>query len=226
MKYQIIYADPPWQFNNKNTGGSMKSGASAKYKTTKLDEMKKLDVNSIAADNSVLFMWWVASQPEEAIELVKAWGFELKTMTGFNWIKYSMSKSRNKVINSIINTCKRMAFKNTHLKMVIQALELLRMKLVFGMGFWTRAGSECCLIATKGKPKRLSGSVRSVVLAELREHSEKPSEVRKRIIKLCGDVPRIELYAREKLEGFDVWGDEVECDVKILQKNEKTQHLL
>jgi N6-adenosine-specific RNA methylase IME4 len=86
-KYDILYLDPPWQFNNKNTGGSMKSGSNAQYPTLSLQELKQLDIPSIASNDCVMFMWWVGSQPKEAIELVESWGFTLKTMTGFNWIK-------------------------------------------------------------------------------------------------------------------------------------------
>jgi N6-adenosine-specific RNA methylase IME4 len=84
-----------------------------------------------------------------------------------------------------------------------------------GMGRWTRANAEVCLLATKGKPKRISASVHSVVQTPIEKHSKKPDEVRKRIVELMGDVPRIELFAREKKDGWDVWGNEVECDIVI-----------
>jgi N6-adenosine-specific RNA methylase IME4 len=81
--------------------------------------------------------------------------------------------------------------------------------LFWGMGRWTRANAEVCLLATKGKPKRLSASVHSVIESPIEAHSKKPDEARKRIIELVGDLPRIELFAREKTEGWDVWGNEV-----------------
>ena len=62
---------------------------------------------------------------------------------------------------------------------------------------------------TKGKPKRISKNVHQVIMDKIREHSRKPDCVRDRIVELCGDLPRIELFAREKTEGWDVWGDEV-----------------
>ena len=86
-KYSVIYCDPPWKFNNKNTGGSMKSGADAHYKTMNIEDIKKLPIENIAEENCMLFMWWVSSMPQEAIDLVENWGFKLKTMTGFTWIK-------------------------------------------------------------------------------------------------------------------------------------------
>jgi len=81
--------------------------------------------------------------------------------------------------------------------------------LFWGMGFWTRANAELCLIATKGNPKRISKSVHSIIESKIQEHSKKPDEVRDRIVKLLGDIPRIELFAREKVKGWDSWGNEV-----------------
>jgi N6-adenosine-specific RNA methylase IME4 len=66
-----------------------------------------------------------------------------------------------------------------------------------------------CLLATKGKPKRLSKSVRQLIISKLQEHSKKPDEIRNRIVELCGDLPRIELFARQRTEGWDCWGNEV-----------------
>ncbi len=81
--------------------------------------------------------------------------------------------------------------------------------LFWGMGNWTRANAEMCLIATKGKPKRISAKVHSVIISKIREHSRKPDETRERIVQLCGDLPRIELFARQQVEGWDCWGNEV-----------------
>lgn len=78
-----------------------------------------------------------------------------------------------------------------------------------GLGYWTRANSEVCLLGTRGKPKRVSKSVRQVCDARIGEHSAKPPEIRERIVKLCGDLPRIELFARQRADGWDAWGDEV-----------------
>ena len=81
--------------------------------------------------------------------------------------------------------------------------------LFWGMGRWTRANAEICLIATKGKPKRVAANVHSVVMTPIEEHSKKPAIVRDRIVQLCGDLPRIELFARQHVDGWDCWGNEV-----------------
>lgn len=79
-----------------------------------------------------------------------------------------------------------------------------------GMGYYTRANAEFCLLATKGKVlERKSHSVSSVVLSHIERHSKKPDEVRKRIVELFGDIPRIELFAREQADGWDCWGNEI-----------------
>lgn len=173
-KYNIIYADPPWTFNNKNTGGSLKSGSSNKYKTMSINDICSLPIVDISEKNCILFMWWVASMPSEALKVVKYWGFILKTMTAFTWIKQTVTGKDH-----------------------------------FGMGFWTRQQCEQCLVAIKGKPKRINASVRQIIRAENTKHSQKPYIVRKRITTLCGDLPRIELFARKRVNGWDSWGLEV-----------------
>ncbi|WP_212747700.1 MT-A70 family methyltransferase [Pseudoalteromonas sp. S326] len=128
QKFNLIYADPAWQFSNKKTGGSMKSGAAHHYKSTmSVDELKAMPIDDIAADDCILVMWYVGSMPQEALDVVKAWGFTLKNMNGFVWNKLTINNNP-----------------------------------LFGMGFWTRSGSESAIIAVKGKPKVASRSVRAV----------------------------------------------------------------
>ena len=85
----------------------------------------------------------------------------------------------------------------------------------WGMGWWTRSNPEYCLLSTKGNPKRQAPNVHSVIDSRIEEHSKKPNIVREKIIELCGDLPRIELFAREKTEGWDVWGNEVDSDIDL-----------
>ena len=87
--------------------------------------------------------------------------------------------------------------------------------LFWGMGYWTRANAELCILATKGHPKRASPGVHQVIISHIEEHSKKPEEARNRIVQLMGDVPRIELFARQSPEGWDVWGNEVECSITL-----------
>lgn len=85
----------------------------------------------------------------------------------------------------------------------------------WGMGWWTRSNPEYCLLGMRGNPKRLNADVHSVIDSPIQEHSKKPDEVRERIIRLCGDLPRIELFARERTQGWDAWGNEIESDVRL-----------
>ena len=89
--------------------------------------------------------------------------------------------------------------------------------LFWGMGHWTRSNAEFCILATRGKPKRVSSSVHQVILSHIERHSKKPQEARERIVQLIGDVPRVELFAREKHDGWDVWGNEVESDINMTE---------
>lgn len=85
----------------------------------------------------------------------------------------------------------------------------------WGMGWWTRSNPEFCLLGIKGSPKRIAKNIHSVIDSKIEEHSKKPNEVREKIIALCGDLPRLELFARQKTNGWDVWGDEIKNDIDM-----------
>ena len=89
-----------------------------------------------------------------------------------------------------------------------------------GIGRWVQGNAELVLLCTRGKPKRISKSISQIVMAKRGKHSVKPLEVRERIVQLMGDLPRIELFARQKVEGWDCWGDEVESDISLLEEKE------
>jgi N6-adenosine-specific RNA methylase IME4 len=94
----------------------------------------------------------------------------------------------------------------------------------YGLGRWTRGNTEPCLLATKGKPKRISNSVFQLIHEPITRHSAKPPIVRNKIIELVGELPRIELFARKESglfehsdwKGWDVWGNEVESDITLI----------
>tara|TARA_R110002049_G_scaffold89772_1_gene225552 strand:- start:2808 stop:3377 length:570 start_codon:yes stop_codon:yes gene_type:complete len=182
-KYKLIYADPPWQFSDKNTGGSYISGASNKYRTTGIEQLKQLDVQSIADKDCLLVMWWVGAMPQEAIDLVNAWGFTIKNMNGFVWRKITKKGKR-----------------------------------YFGMGHYTRAGSESAIIAIKGKPKIHSHSVRAVQTKKILEHSVKPDLFRNLCVEMAGDVKRLEMFARRSTNGWDLFGDQAPGSINIPEK--------
>ncbi len=94
---------------------------------------------------------------------------------------------------------------------------------VSNLGRWTMGNVEICLLGRKGKPKRIVKNIKQLVEAERTNHSKKPSEVRRRIVDLMGDISRIELFAREKIEGWDSWGDEIQSDIELSTLTERTE---
>ena len=174
-KYNIIYADPPWYFQNYNNQ-TAQTNPGQHYKTMTMKEISDLPINKITADDCILFMWCTDPLLPKQLEIIDAWSFNYKTV-GFYWVKTNKNKEKNYYFKSV--------------------------------GYWTRANCELCILATKGKPKRIGKNVDRLVVADRREHSRKPDCVRDRIVQLMGDLPRIELFARQKTPGWDVWGNEV-----------------
>ena len=86
----------------------------------------------------------------------------------------------------------------------------------YGLGFWTRGNSEICLLAKKGNPKRQSNRVHQFIISHIEQHSKKPDVTRDKILQLMGDLPRIELFARQVSPGWDVWGNEVENSIELV----------
>jgi site-specific DNA-methyltransferase (adenine-specific) len=91
-----------------------------------------------------------------------------------------------------------------------------------GQGYWTRSNTEDCLLAVRGHPQRISKSMSQVLLSPIQEHSHKPAIIREKIIELMGDLPRIELFARQKVKGWNSWGNEIECDIDLKELKEIT----
>lgn len=124
----------------------------------------------------------------------------------FLWVTFPQLPEAFKVIKAWGFTYKTVAF-------VWLKLNKSGKGFFFGMGYWTRSNAEVCLLAVKGNPKRVSRKVFQIIVSPLQEHSRKPDEARRRIVDLMGDLPRIELFAREKTAGWDVWGNEVEKSI-------------
>ena len=84
----------------------------------------------------------------------------------------------------------------------------------YGLGFWTRANAEVCLLATRGHPKRQAANIHQFIISPIEAHSKKPDEARDKIVALMGDLPRVELFARQTPPGWDVWGNEVQSTLR------------
>lgn len=174
--YRVIYADPPWTFATYSAKGKGRS-AEAHYDTMSLAEIEALPVASWAAPDAVLLMWATDPLLDRALAVIRGWGFAYKTV-GFYWAK--LNKGRDGLVFG-------------------------ERDFFTGMGFWTRANPEPCLLATRGHPKRKSGAVRRLVISPRREHSRKPDEVHERIEQLC-DGPYLEMFGRRSRPGWDSWG--------------------
>lgn len=110
-----------------------------------------------------------------------------------------------------LNVIEKWGFKYKTLGFSWIKLNKKNKKPCFGIGYYTKSNCEVCLIGIKGKPGKVikDNTVSSCIISERREHSRKPDEARERIEKLVGKVPKIELFARQEVEGWDCWGNEI-----------------
>jgi len=191
--YNIIYADPPWPYRNPQDADPARGGKT--YRTLTLEQIKSLDVPSISSTDSVLFLWATMPKLREAFEVIDAWGFKYTTCA-FVWVKLNPSGELLKGGKGGKDI-------------------LLRKGIYSGLGYWVNGNAELCLLGKRGHPARKARNVKQIVLAPRGSHSAKPPEVRDRIVRLMGDLPRIELFARELTPGWDVFGDEVPSSIRI-----------
>ena len=174
-KYNIIYADPPWQFTKNLINRGKARNVEKEYNTMSNEDIYNIPIEKISNKDCVLCLWATSPKLPIAIECMKKWGFQYKTC-GFVWVK------KNKKTNSNF----------------------------WGMGFYTRQNAEFVIIGTKGKGvKRVNNAIHQIIESKIERHSKKPDEVRDKIVSLFGDIPRIELFARQHADGWDCWGNEV-----------------
>ena len=152
-KYQIIYADPPWDYKQSGSKTNRRGMAKQHYQTMKTEDICALPVRNITTDNAIIFMWATFPNIAEAIKVMEVWGFTYKT-AAFVWVK------QNKKSNS----------------------------LFWGMGAYTRANAEVCLLGisknTKAKDMVKNHTVHQIVQSRIEQHSKKPDIVRDRILDL------------------------------------------
>lgn len=176
-KYDVVYADPPWEYKQSGSKKNSRGMAKQHYETMKTDGIAALPIKSLCTDKSICFMWATFPNIAEALTVMEAWGFVYKT-AGFVWVK------KNKKSNTNFG----------------------------GMGAYTRANAEVCLLGirknVRAKQAVKSHAVHQIIESPIENHSKKPDEVRERIVELLGDVPRIELFARQSSDGWDRWGEE------------------
>lgn len=180
QKFQVIYADPPWDHKTWSDKGY--AGRPQHYQRMSLDDICRLPVADLADKNCWLFLWATAPHLEQALQVIKAWGFDYSSIA-FTWVKLIPSAGN---------------------KLFITAEDLHR-----GMGYTTIKNSELCLLSRRGRPKRISGDVKELLIDIRREHSRKPDEAYNRIEQFA-QGPFIELFARQTRDGWTSWGNETD----------------
>ena len=159
-EFRVIYADPPWQFDNSGFDQS----AASHYSTMSTEDICKLEIP--AGDHSVLLMWATNAMLEDALEVIKAWGFNYKT--NMVWIK---DKGPS-------------------------------------IGWFITSRHEHLLIATRGEGMHPDYKPLSVITGEVTKHSKKPNSVYE-LIERMYEGPYLELFARNKRDGWESWGNEI-----------------
>jgi N6-adenosine-specific RNA methylase IME4 len=147
---------------------------------------------ALAAPDRVLFLWAIDPMLPQALALIEAWGLEYKTVA-FTWVKTLASAEESVVVKALAGEVAEEESRVFH----------------GGLGYWTRANPEVCLLATRGRPRRLDRDVDQLIVAPRGAHSAKPAEARVRIGRLVAG-PYLELFARQTPAGWTVWGNEAE----------------
>lgn len=204
MGYDVILADVPWDFKvwNRDTG----SGRSAEshYPTMNLKSICDLPIKELSNKNCVLLFWAVWPRLFDAEKVINAWGFQYKTL-GFEWWKLNKKWERHWHLFSPMFQSEQYADLS---------------KLFFmGMGYHTRANSEPCLLATKGKMPVATRGEKNFIIAPVRSHSQKPDEQYCKIDRLYPGTKRLELFARKAQPGWDVFGNQVENSIAMPSKH-------
>jgi N6-adenosine-specific RNA methylase IME4 len=172
----VLFGDPPWPFATYSAKGKGRSQESF-YDTMPIADIAALPVREMATDDSVLLLWVTKPILQQAFAVIEAWGFQYRTVA-FTWVKLTRSSNGTEEDPS-------------------------KMRFHFGLGFWTRANPEQCLLATRGNPKRINHDVAELIIGPVREHSRKPGEVYDRVERLVAG-PYCELFARQHRPGWDV----------------------
>ena len=178
-QYSVIYADPPWSYGQGGKGKSSHGIAKQHYDTMETDSICELPVKEICSDAGAVCFLW-ATFPNIGEAIKVMEAWGFVYKTAaFVWVKKNKRNGEN----------------------------------FMGLGAYTRANSEVCLLGvTKGLKANgfvKSHSVHQIIEAPVEAHSKKPDAARERIVELMGDVPRIELFARCRADGWDAWGNEV-----------------
>jgi site-specific DNA-methyltransferase (adenine-specific) len=183
-KYSIIYADPPWHYNSRSPHKKTRfgGGVNSNYETMANAGIAKLQVGKLAANDSVIAMWTTGPHIHVAKSIIEAWGFKYVETVLFVWVKTNPKRGN----------------------------------VFYGPGYYTGSNAEYVMLGKRGKPKIKNRGVSQIIMEPHPRdengkiiHSRKPSGVRDKLITLFGDVPRVELFARECTDGWDSLGNQL-----------------
>ena len=193
QRYHVIYADPPWRYNQRsNTTTKFGGGAMSHYNTMTIDDIKGLPINNISEDNSVLFLWVTFPKLIEGLDVMRSWGYTYKTL-GFSWHKLNKDQSLFFGVGSYTKSnCEVCLFGTKGTVGLYRGVNNPRVKL-----------------------EVRSNGISSALNHSRERHSKKPDQVRTRIEELFGDVSRVELFARETFDGWDSFGNQIENSITI-----------
>lgn len=178
--FACILADPAWHHASRSPKGQTRRSPSHHYKTMPLAEICALPVREVAAKDCHLFLWTTWPHLPQALQVMQAWGFKYSSCF-LTWVKLNPTKG--------------------------DVIWFDASDFHVGMGYTSRKNTEILLLGRRGNPKRLSKSVRELMIAARREHSRKPDETHARIEAYCAG-PRLEMFARESRAGWATWGNE------------------
>ena len=179
--FSICYADPNWLYDSPDFG----LGAESHYECSPVSEIAAIPVAASMAPDAYLFLWGTWPMLFEARTVMDGWGFKYKTCA-FLWVKTNRKDG----------------------------------KPFFGRGWYMKANSEFCLLGVRGKPWKTTDKISQIceapaewapheIWAPITRHSEKPAEVRRKIVEFCGDLPRLEMYSRHQTDGWSVVGNQI-----------------
>lgn len=197
MLYSTVVIDPPWRYDSPGWLG----GTARHYETLPFEAFEVLPIDRVAEEDAHLWMWTTDTHMEQAFDLIRAWGFERRSI--FPWIKLTAKILTPAEADAQVVLGKTVASYQGGLR-----------KLAYGNGYYGRSSAEFLVLATRGKNIVVQEGrhVRKVILAPIGEHSEKPESAYE-IIKGMSPGPYIDLFGRSGREGFDSWGLEAEGSV-------------
>lgn len=212
-KFNLLVCDPPWSFDDRLSMSDVKRSAEAQYPVLNIEEIKKLRVKDITADDAVLALWIPSSLLQEGLDTMKSWGFR-QTQTHI-WVKTKKDIFKELLVEfggSVLLSTKESLTK----KSILAGIESFQNSfdwddlLGFGMGRLFRQCHEVCLLGVRGKPYQnlKNKSQRSVHFGTNLRHSAKPEILQERLEKMFPEAKKLELFARRKRKDWTCLGND------------------